>query len=709
MSHPKLKIYLADLTHETVVLVSDTIPINIGYVAAYAHKIHAGQIETKLFKYPQSLIDAIKSDPPDVLALSNYSWNSRLSEHMAGIAKKANPKVVTVMGGTNFPHSADLQLAFMVRYPNTDGFVELEGEVAFSNLIGRVLACRGREDKIFDAPIDGCVSIRPETRGSNAPVLVKGHAPARIRELDEVPSPYLTGLLDHFFDGRLTPFLETNRGCPFTCTFCHTGNLYFNKINMFSIERILAEIDYIGPYMQKFGIKNLHIADTNFGMFLRDKEICESLLAAQKKYSWPLQIMSTTGKNKKEQIIEITKILGNTFSVNMSVQSMDEQVLKNIKRDNIKLDHYVTINKTLSDSGRTTKGELIIGLPGETKESFAQGVRKILDAGVTSLGTYTLMMLHGTPFQDPAYRKQYEMVGKFRVVPLDFGNYDGTRIFDYEEVVIANKDMSFDDYLWMRGLAMMVEVLHNSRPFYEFFRYASIYDFKSFEFIMLVYGRIRQAPKSVQDIFDGFIHETKNELWDNAEDMIAFYTQDKTYEALSRGELGGNVIYKYKAMSLAFAPEGWVDFLYDTCIDIVRRKLGAQELMKAEEQLAVLRQFVKYKLCGALNHEGDTTDKTLECNVDIVEWLKSPLGTPLTDFLVEEPIRYDFKYTPDQMAVRRDQFARYGTHVNAISKFITRCSNVDSLFRKITTSKNVGVESNKSEDYDDFIRYTLSH
>jgi radical SAM superfamily enzyme YgiQ (UPF0313 family) len=275
MINQKLKVYLADLTHETVVLVSDTIPINIGFVAAYAHKIHPGQTQTKLFKYPQSLIDAIKREPPDVLALSNYSWNSRLSEHMAGIAKKANPKVVTAMGGTNFPHSSNLQLDFMMLYPHTDVFVELEGEVSFANLIGRALACRGGTSEIFKSPIDGCVFIQPETRDFQAPLLVKGQAPARIRELDEVPSPYLTGLLDHFFDGRLTPFIETNRGCPFACTFCHTGNAYFNKINMFSIPRIQAEIDYIGPFMKKFGIKNLHIADTNFGMFLRDREFCE--------------------------------------------------------------------------------------------------------------------------------------------------------------------------------------------------------------------------------------------------------------------------------------------------------------------------------------------------------------------------------------------------------------------------------------------------
>ena len=96
-----LKIYLCDLTHDTVVLVTDTIPINIGFLASYTNMRFGKDVEFTLFKYPQSVIDAIKSDPPDVLALSNYCWNSHLSERMSRLAKAIDPKVITVQGGTN--------------------------------------------------------------------------------------------------------------------------------------------------------------------------------------------------------------------------------------------------------------------------------------------------------------------------------------------------------------------------------------------------------------------------------------------------------------------------------------------------------------------------------------------------------------------------------------------------------------------------------
>ena len=90
-----LKIIMGDLTHDTIILVSDTIPINIGFIASYAKKVFGREIEISLFKYPQSIIKAIKESPPDLLALSNYSWNSNLSEHVASIAKQCNSNAVT--------------------------------------------------------------------------------------------------------------------------------------------------------------------------------------------------------------------------------------------------------------------------------------------------------------------------------------------------------------------------------------------------------------------------------------------------------------------------------------------------------------------------------------------------------------------------------------------------------------------------------------
>tara|TARA_Y100000294_G_scaffold163023_1_gene168498 strand:- start:2090 stop:3640 length:1551 start_codon:yes stop_codon:yes gene_type:complete len=508
----KLTIYLCDPTYDTIILVSDTIPINIGFIGSYMKKIFGDQIEISLFKYPKTIIEAIKNTPPDIICLSNYSWNSNLSEWLASIAKKSNPNVITIQGGTNFPHKKDLQLKFLSERPATDIYTVFEGEISCSNIVQRVIDCKKNRNKIFDKPIDGCVFIHPNSNNSSKKDFVVGRPLERIKDLDEVPSPYLTTILDKFFDGKLTPFIETNRGCPFTCTFCHTGNDYFHKLNKFSGQRVKEEINYIADRASKLGITNLHMADVNFGMYPQDKQVCEWLLESKEKYGWPLQVMATTGKNSKKRVIEITSILGSMFSVNMSLQSMDHQVLENIKRSNIKHEHMIEVNDHLRKEGRSTKSELILPLPGETKDSFIRGLNDVLNSDPSSITIYTLMMLHGTEFKSPDYRTKFGYKGKYRIVPLNFGEYGGKRIFDYEEVGIETKDLTFNDYLFLRGLALLVESLYNGRPFSEFFRYAKIFGIELASLLNNIYENILNAPTEVQTVMSEFAKETRGRI-----------------------------------------------------------------------------------------------------------------------------------------------------------------------------------------------------
>ncbi|MQF67658.1 radical SAM protein [SAR202 cluster bacterium AD-802-F09_MRT_200m] len=705
-----LKIYLGCLSHETVALVIDTFPINVGFVASYAKKIFGQDIEVTLFKYPQSIIDAIQADPPDILALSNYSWNSHLSERVAEIAKQLNSSVVTVQGGTNFPIESHQQRDFLLDRPSTDFHVDLEGEISFSNLVSRVLEARDGVGNIFDRAIDGCVFIQPSTRFDREPALVAGVKPPRIRDLDIIPSPYLSGMMDHFFDGRLTPNLETNRGCPFKCSFCNTGIDYYQKSNMFSIERISEEIAYIAPRITAAGIAHLHIADTNFGMYPRDREICYALRKTYEEYNWPQQIIATTGKNNKERVIDITNIMGTTFSVNMSVQSMDQKVLANIKRDNIKLDDFVKINQHLQESGRTTKGELIMGMPGETKESFLNGLEAMIEANVSLVCMYTLMLLNGTEFKNTEYQKHHGIKGKFRVVPLNFGWYEGSLVLDCEEVGTESNDMPFEDYLYLRGFALFVETLHNGRPFEELFRHATIFGASRMDLLRRMYDRLDQAPQEVQELVDAFLTESRTELWDSEEELLAHYQDENQYERLLRGEAGGNLIYKYKTLGLAFTSGPWLDFIADTVRLLLEEKLaGATEAERigAEDQLNALTQFCRHKLSGLLRRDSDLDPQSMSTVYDVVGWLNDNGGAPLTDYSRAKPIGYEFHYTEEQIATRNRMFDRYGAEPIALTKIITRITSLESWFRKVRTADgDADMYSNTDEDR--FTRYTMT-
>ena len=682
-----LKVYLCDLTHETVILVSDTIPLNLGFIGSYAKKIHGDSVEISLFKYPKNAIDAIKKNPPDLLGLSNYSWNSLLSEQVANIAKALNPKVVTVQGGPNFPHNADQQLEFLKKRPNTDFHIEFEGEASFSNLLGRVLKDRKNELELFDTPVDGCVFIHPNKKKG----LVKGSRPPRIQFLDDIPSPYLNGMLDNFFDGRLSPFIETNRGCPFKCSFCHTGSDYFQKIHMFSIERIKKELEYIGKHAFEQKNSILHIADVNFGMFPRDRQICETIVEMQKKYNWPSSIIGSTGKNNKERIIEATSILGESYSFGMAVQSMSDKVLDNINRSNIKLDHYTAINSHLKKSGRNTVTELIIGLPGETKESFTNGLRDLIDAETDRLTIYTLMMLYGTEFKDPEYRANFKMKGKYRIVPLNLGEYDGTKIFDYEEVCVENEDMSFNDYIEIRKLALLIESIINNHPFEAFFRYAVIMGTSRFNFLLMILNNMRKAPKKIIDIFNGFERESKEELWNSETEMIKYYQKNENYQKLLRGDAGGNLIYKYKSMNLATAMPEWIKYLTNLLEELVTNKHNlkktSEQVKQKLQEIYMLAEYHKNRTWKFLDSKSSELNVMMESIYDFKSWLNEGKPRPLDLYKVKNPIRYIFAYTEKQKKERYDQFRRYGTDINALSKIVTR-TRQENWLRSVGTDPN---------------------
>ena len=124
----------------------------------------------------------------------------------------------------------------------------------------------------------------------------------RVLDLSTLPSPYLTGLLDPFFDGVLLPIIQTNRGCPFRCTFCDEGKPYFSRVAKNRSDKSHREIHYIAEKMAASSAQggrrlDLQIADSNFAMYKEDLEICATIAEVQEKYGYPQYIGVATGKN----------------------------------------------------------------------------------------------------------------------------------------------------------------------------------------------------------------------------------------------------------------------------------------------------------------------------------------------------------------------------------------------------------------------------
>ncbi len=675
-----MKIYLADLTHDgTGRLAVDMMPYNIGIIAAYSKKSLGDRVQFKLFKYVPALMKALREAPPDILACSNYVWNSHLSHYACEEAKKLRPQTLTVFGGTNYPFDAKGQLEFLRDRPAVDHHIFYEGERAFVNLLSAALEDPDPE-RLRSRPVDGCQSVY---NGK----LVSGAAIPRMKDLDEAPSPYSTGLLDEFFDGKLIPLLETNRGCPFTCNFCNAGESYFTKIGTFSTPHLEEELTYIAKRSGPLGVGTLMLADNNFGMYPRDADLCRIMKRLQDEYGWPLRILSTTGKNNKERIIQSTEILGTSIAINMSVQSMNKTVLKNIERQNVSLETYKEINEALLRQGRTQKAEVIIPLPGETYQTFLDGLKELMATKAQLIYSYTLQLLYGTDYKDPAYRKEWGYRGKWRLVPLNFGEYGGRKIFDAEEVAVESKTLPFEDYLKIRVFALLTEVMYNDYQCLEVVKYLEEHGIQPFDWIQRTLDHLSEAPGAIRQVVESFKRDTREELWDSEEELAAHYSKPENYQKLLRGEAGHNVVFTHKGIMISHHAEEWISFITGNCLALMLEKgSNGKSSDEVKAEVGALRRFLSAKFRGVLQPGADTKDLFVEMDYDILSWLNAEPTKRLSDFRLTVPMVYRFYFSPKQLKEQEEAQRLYGFDRIGLARIFARSPSLNTLFRCVESA-----------------------
>ena len=672
-----LRIYLGDLTHTGIGVATEAFPLNVGLVASYALKRFGGEIDVTLFKYPADLLQALKQQTPDILGLSNYTWNTRLSYRFLEWAQAMNPDTLTVFGGTNYPFDAENQKRFLKERPALDLHLYYEGEPAFVQVVERALSVSDRR-RFFEQPVAGCQFVDRLTGEFKV-----GPALPRIKDLDSIPSPYATGLLDKFFDGKLTPLMETARGCPFTCNFCNAGNAYFNKVNLFSDHYVRDEWEYVSRRASNVGIGHMTLADNNFGMIPRDRKTAELMVELRDKYGWPRSVTAWTGKNSKQKVIDVTRLLGDTLAINMAVQSMDGTVLKNIARSNIRLEDYRAIAQELNAQGRPQVAEAIVPLPGETWDSHVAGIRELLDSEVSNINVHTLRMLHGTPYKDDAaYIREHGFLRKHRLVPLDFGLYEGEPIFDTEEVAVATRTMTFEEYGASRQLLLLVDLCYNGTIFEPLKKYLRSAALKVSDWVMDLFGHRDRLPPEAAEIFESFTQETTAELWDSHEGLARFYSKQENYAKLLTGEAGGNVLFKHKTRMMTEAAGPWVETVFSLSEQFLRSSCPGFWNEQRAFELRELKRFILCRLLDAFDLGAASAAAEESFAFDLTAWLQDEAGTPLSRYRVSSPVRLRFDFDEDQARIKQDARKRYGADRTGTVKLIQRLGGTQRFLRK---------------------------
>lgn len=541
-----IKIALGDLRHKTEGKHSVFMPIGIGYIASYAlAQMGSGNIEIRLYDDPYAIFRNIDIWKPDIVGLSNYSWNSELSRMVFRHAKKKLPEVVCVAGGPEFPVNDYSECKnYLSKRPEIDFYVYCEGEVAFYRLIKKLSEDR-EVSELKSQPQDGVMSIDKETGN-----LVFGKPLPRLTDLDDIPSPYLTGLMDQWFNGHYSPAIETSRGCPFSCGYCFIGQSWFNNVSTFTIQRIKDELTYIAQRIKEYPSALLLICDSNFGMYERDEEIAIHIRSLQDNFGWPNAFELTTGKANYERILRIAAILNNKMHVTCSVQTLYQKTLEVIKRKNPSLDEYQRINTEMKKYGMHSVTELIVPMPEETKNSFFEGLKLVINKiGVNRIVPYTTILLKGTYLSSKECREKYQLQTKFRILPRQFGEYLGEKCFEVEEACIATNTMPFDDYLQIRGFSL-ISAFFSGEQFDLIHRHLRELGVSAYDYLHSLWGMVKSGDTVLSEVYNQFIEDTKGELWDSREVIYDYFNKPVNYAKLTSGELGDNLIRKYQTKLL---------------------------------------------------------------------------------------------------------------------------------------------------------------
>lgn len=640
MNQNKLKIALGDLRHRTIGRHSVLMPIGIGYIASYllAH-IDSKEVEVRLYDNPDIILKDIDQWKPTVIGLSNYCWNAELSRLVFSYAKKTNPNAICVAGGPEIPIEQSECKEYLSYRQEIDFYIYHEGEVAFTRLIQKLL---DGVDPFYlqTIPEDGVMSIHPKTEH-----LVRSKPVPPLMNLDEIPSPYLTGLMDQWFNGYYAPAIETTRGCPFTCGYCFAGQSNFNAVARFSIEHLKNELVYIAKKMRSYPNTLLLLCDTNFGMYKVDEEVALYIRDLQDEFGWPNAFNVTTGKINYDRILRIASHLKNRMFVTCSVQSLNPKTLEVINRKNLPMDEYKKIHDELKERGMPSFSELIVPMPEETKSSFFGGIKILMNAGVETITPYTTMLLKGTHFASRECRKKYKMQTKFRLLPRQFGEYFNEKCFEIEEVCVATNTLSFQDYLACRGFALITSFLSTEQ--FDIIRlHLKELGINRYDYLHYLWDLIRSGKTELSEIYNKYLEETKEELWDSKEALCESYMKAETYAKLMAGELGDNLIRKYKTIFFIECCISSINLAYDAIENLVGDVILDQEVrdsLEASRQWMIACRNIKKVFT---NDASIYKSQTLHLSYDVHSWYLSHTDSD-TLISFKKPISYKTFYDED--------------------------------------------------------------
>ena len=336
-------------------------PLGVLYLAAELQK---SGVEAKILDIdadrlnPEKILSLIGEFKPELVGITSVTPTINEAFYIADMVKK-NFDIPIVLGGI---HPTMNPQECMARF-SVDFVVKGEGEETLRELVSEL-----KKGGINFGGIKGLYYKK------DAKICFGGER-GLITDLDSISFP-ARRLLSNIANYR-PPDAEhmpvasimTTRGCPSRCSYCCTKYLFKDKYRMRGIDNVLKEIDEL---VEKFGIKEIHIADDAFNVNRkRTLELCEAI--RRKRYKVNFEFLNGLKANMIDtELLDAFREIG-IKNVGFGLESADRDILKNVKKD-IMPEMVEKAVRMAKQKGFKTWLFFMIGLPGETKLTIAKSM-----------------------------------------------------------------------------------------------------------------------------------------------------------------------------------------------------------------------------------------------------------------------------------------------------------------------------------------------
>ena len=428
------------------------LPYAAGTLWAYARQapeVHSNYILRELL-FLRDPVDSVATriETPFLVGFSCSSWNTEYNKALAQAVRKRFPDCHILFGGHNVPPGSGM----LEKLSYVDFLIHGEGELGFQALLMELT-----KNKPDFAAVPGLSWRTGDGTATN-------HDQALL-SVAALPSPYLEGIFGPIVAAHpeieWSAVWETNRGCPNHCAFCDWGQ-HDAKLRQFPMARLHAEIAWICAN----NVGYILCADANFGILPRDEEILDALITARGRAGTPRYFNCNTTKTINEHLFRIIEKLGSSglerMGPNFAMQSLSPEALRNIGRKNLDDETISLWIRRCRQAGYRTHTDLILGLPGETLQSFCAGVGKLFSLGQhDGVQCFPCNLLPNAAMAAPAYREKHGIRTMRRVLRQALEQAPEEEPLDeYIDMVIETAAMPHADWLTANYFIVLAQGAH---------------------------------------------------------------------------------------------------------------------------------------------------------------------------------------------------------------------------------------------------------